>query len=842
MKPISLFAMMALALAAEASAQTPQKAAVTNSAPVTVALSPQFAKTSLPDKVTVLQTQKLGDGVYSRIVRDCRGRIYRTLLENGKEYGGAETLAGNPRYLSGDYSFYESFEAYDLGNAWAEWLPEGWTEINTPASTPTEESIANYYNNSWKGGYTGDGYWTAVTTDGEKECFIHFTYNVWNYNDEGMPDGYKFKAEPQDEWLITPEFQVKEGHNLMFLCEFDLSSIYNYSYYTYTYDRSKIDCDLEVLVSDPEGDVTDANGGTWTTLYKVSRDYAADKTDEELRANPSKMKYYDVFLPLTGYYGKNIKLAFRYLNATEETMVGNSMAVDAVTVDAAPALTSYELPEGTLMAGFTEDLYTPNQSFALVAPYARQTWEANSNSYTFNNKWEFWDHQSQALQAVAEGSDPNLKYEVVYPCSNGEAVPYPVLTASNDMTSFAFSYDNQEEGEGGNGGIYYDTNMPQIMGRDLYVGNFDYVHKHLRIPDFGPDEYLYGMPVGYDTWGDYIQVGFGNSFPATGKNFEVSKVCFTLGKYDADADAQFTMEIHEMDEANDQVDPTPVYTTTISGSSVVNNDGIYQAVFPITDTNGNSATFNYGEKKIVIFVKGYAENDKVRMFAGCDQAINNQLDRKYNNAWLMLSKDDEISYWNAVDALRNYSNTVYVSLLGKYNYIGSMEDEVVLYADIDTREVAMESDTQDAAQWKVSFGTSDVLNSLPATNDWLTVSLRPGENGRHTAVFTGAAPAQEREQNVTFHSRNASYTVKVSQTAQSGVEITGTDSMQVIVEKDRIVINGAGSGENVKVFNISGQTVALAETGIDGRATISHALPAGIYIVRVGNRAYKVIF
>ena len=98
-------------------------------------------------------------------------------------------------------TFYEGFEGH-AGEL--DWLPEGWTEINTPENKPTSMCSHNI-NNSWSGQDTGDGYWTAITTDGVKECWIHFTYN-WSYkNSEGEKvEGAK---APQDEWLITPELQ-----------------------------------------------------------------------------------------------------------------------------------------------------------------------------------------------------------------------------------------------------------------------------------------------------------------------------------------------------------------------------------------------------------------------------------------------------------------------------------------------------------------------------------------------------------------------------------------------------------------------------------------------------------
>lgn len=96
-----------------------------------------------------------------------------------------------------------------------------------PENKPTMEMCRHNINNTWNAQDTGDGYWTAITSDGVKECWIHFTYS-WSYNNDAGEKVEGSKA-PQDEWLITPEITVGEADDLFFLAEVDLGCVYDYN-------------------------------------------------------------------------------------------------------------------------------------------------------------------------------------------------------------------------------------------------------------------------------------------------------------------------------------------------------------------------------------------------------------------------------------------------------------------------------------------------------------------------------------------------------------------------------------------------------------------------------------
>lgn len=164
---------------------------------------------------TVLAQTRVAPDTYRRLVKDDYGRVFYDIVRQGRVSAAPQRITV-PMRAPQNASFFEDFESH-AGQL--DWLPEGWTEINTPENKATQEMCSHNINNTWAAQDTGDGYWTAITSDGVKECWIHFTYD-WSYkNAEG--ETVKGEAAPQDEWLITPEFTVQQGHDLFFLCEVD---------------------------------------------------------------------------------------------------------------------------------------------------------------------------------------------------------------------------------------------------------------------------------------------------------------------------------------------------------------------------------------------------------------------------------------------------------------------------------------------------------------------------------------------------------------------------------------------------------------------------------------------
>lgn len=77
---------------------------------------------------TVLAEKEVADGVKKRVVRDAKGRVFCDLVRNGKVSTDPQIIK-KPLRAPENASFFEDFESHQDE---LDWLPDGWTEINTP--------------------------------------------------------------------------------------------------------------------------------------------------------------------------------------------------------------------------------------------------------------------------------------------------------------------------------------------------------------------------------------------------------------------------------------------------------------------------------------------------------------------------------------------------------------------------------------------------------------------------------------------------------------------------------------------------------------------------------------
>lgn len=211
-------------------------------------------------------------------------------------------------------TFYEGFEDYTeaLG---LNWIPEDWTEKNTPEAIPTAEQLRHNCNNSWFV-YMSSNFYQDMTTDGLMEAFIHFGYD----GDYGIVDA------DQDEWLITPAIKLASQETLHFIHQADASEVYDFdkfSYDTYTYSTRDIICNMHVML-------TTDGGETWSSIWNFENAYTAGISDRQCY-NESGLMLRNFDVDLSAYSGRTVQLAFRYWRTKGRH--GNSMIVDGVTID-----------------------------------------------------------------------------------------------------------------------------------------------------------------------------------------------------------------------------------------------------------------------------------------------------------------------------------------------------------------------------------------------------------------------------------------------------------------------------------------------------------------------------
>lgn len=736
---------------------------------------------------TVLAQTRVAPDTYRRLVKDEHGRVFYDIVRQGRVSAAPQRITV-PMRAPQNASFFEDFESH-AGQL--DWLPEGWTEINTPENKTTQEMCSHNINNSWAAQDTGDGYWTAITSDGVKECWIHFTYS-WSYvNGEG--ETIKGEAAPQDEWLITPEITVQDGHDLFFLGELDLGAVFNFDWNEMAYDRSNVECDLEVLA-------TVDDGANWTSLWKASSDVCSKMTDDEMYDVMAELAYDNYTVDLKDFYGKTVKLAFRYTNIGG--IAGNSAAVDAVTVCAPAAEAAYGLPDGNLLVGMSDGLSVRSQSEALMPAYTDIQWTAGSNMYTSSNSWTFYDAEGDE-RGTFTGADVTISY----PYSAGKTVPWPLLTASNKAGSDTFSYDGKDANKGG---IYFGGSLPPLTfeGYDgvetLYLGNFDYQHKRMTVTNLGGEDYVYGTH-GADAWGTGItQVKFGNLFLAPPAPLVVTDVLLTLGEFDADDDAEFTLEIHRVSASGD-IDATPAVTAKVKGADI-DGFGFYPVKFVLDEPF-------VMDGMTIMFVSGFANNPKVRSFAACAQALGN--DAAHNYAYMMFDINGSLQLYSAAQALEDYSSALCLGLNGTYHFL-SLADEMDQIIDLDSetnsRQVAAIASNAPTEWWIVDGEDKLPLVAEGTAYDWLTVKPYTAEDGSHSIVFSAEPTDKNRAKTVRVANHGGQIQMRVRQSATDGIRAVETE------------INDGP----VQYFNLQGVAVPGAD------------LVPGVYIRRQGTRVSKV--
>lgn len=295
--------------------------------------------------VTVLESVVKSDRCVLQNVEDASGHIYRRHLIDGKSMGMHRSAPLRTEATSGK-TFYESFEGYD---EWMglNWIPAGWSKINTPEHAPTELNLQHNINNSWYVYYSTDGWGFTATTDGEKEAFIHFGYDA-EY------DGYGSSSAAQDEWLVTPDVLLGEEETLSFMLEAEPFSAYPIDWDNWCVaDRSHAECNMQVML-------TADNGETWTCIWDWEKDYISGLTERYIMN--SELEWNTFSVSLAAYAGRDVRIAFRYLRDAGD-FVGNSMCVDAVTVShaTAPEYEEWELlGTGSMADGWVVPALTLN--------------------------------------------------------------------------------------------------------------------------------------------------------------------------------------------------------------------------------------------------------------------------------------------------------------------------------------------------------------------------------------------------------------------------------------------------------------------------------------------------
>lgn len=810
-----------------AMAQTASHTDVANGASgvKTMNVSPRFnAMKQAIGGEKVLAHKAVGKNATLKVVQDAQGRIYKT-IDKGDGTVRLSRPSAKPRKADAtDAALSESFEGWQESYG-MDWIPEGWTEINTEANKPTAEMVAHNINNTWYCYYTGDGYWTPKTTDGEKDCFIHFTYSSSYTDDSG--NTIEVTAAPQDEWLITPTVSVKAGQNLYFSLAFDLGSAYNFDWNTMAYNRGTVENNLDVRVS------TD-DGATWTRVWDAVEDVASKLTDEELYNLMTVLEFNNYAVDLSAYAGKDIKIAFRYTNIGTGYS-GNSAVLDAVFVGAPQPEAKYDLPIGSLLGGLSESFYVTNESVTLMPAYTDVQWTDASNSYTDRVEWNFGPGNMTEEIIIKDERNPLMSYR-----HTTEGMP--TLVAYNDNGSDRFTWGET------------DTYAPYIQyggkitdsGIDFGVSNYDYQHKGVATHQFSEGHYCFGTGSDED-WGGAL-VSVANVFEKPLAPLFVNKMYMSLQVLDADEDAEFDLYVHGIDDYGYMADTLARAKAKMSD---VTKRGSYINLpfkFYTIDANGQQKDTTFVlDSPVLVEVTGFAGNSKVRSFSAMSQ--NNNHDSGMNYAYAAFNLTDKNGnvkkYWySASDILNDFNSSLLISFDAVYSFIHSDNDEITI--PMDGGSVSDEVETYyGAADWTATIDGVQYSLATPLTVDWLTITPSYSTSDSDNTTFYAPATTAEREMDVTIECRGASQTFHVKQGNAAGISTTKVATKPLVSVKGGVVtISGTANqaGSAVMLYSANGTLAAKSALNANGTTTLNaNALPSGVYLIKVGKQAIKFV-
>jgi len=327
-----------------------------------VALAEQQLQTKQLAKGIIATSVNTPSGIVNKIGLDMR--VKSTEVNSQLDLRLPQTSpATTPLKASADASLYEGFEGANLEDV--KWVPEGWSRID-------KCQVQNTSN--W---HADNGAGTFGTTP------YAGTYQM------SINNPMSFEGDNPDEWLISPVFTCKEGHNLSFQLK---------SCPAWLFDTSYMDFAAWAFTElSPLGDVKvyARVEGTedWTVIWsQVEATIAMSTLDlDDLYTNMDG-KYFQYDVDMSAYTGKNIQIAFHYVCP----LMGDNICLDEVAVDAMPTPVSYEMPQGAYFWSYS-NLFQAIASYKLkqYPVYQPLTWKSNYGDNVSFAYWEFRNPESQ---------------------------------------------------------------------------------------------------------------------------------------------------------------------------------------------------------------------------------------------------------------------------------------------------------------------------------------------------------------------------------------------------------------------------------------------------------------
>lgn len=326
------------------------------------------AKVAIADQQ--IQAKKLGKGIVAHSALTPSGVVNKISLDmrvNAKEMTSPLSLrmpqVNKPivaaHQASAEASLYEGFEDADVSDI--KWVPAGWSRIDNCQVQNTSNWFAD----------DGSGFFGTKPYAGNYQMSIN--------------NPMSFDGDNPNEWLISPVFYCKEGHNLSFHLK---------SCPAWLFDTMNMDFENWVFTAlDPLGDVVvyarEEGVEDWTKIWsQVDATIAMNTLDLTDLYDNMDGKYFQYDVDLSAYAGKSIQIAF-YYNCP---LMGDNISLDEIAVDAMATPVSYTMPEGAYFWSYSNHFEAiASYKIKQYPVYEPLTWKSN---YADNVSFAYWEFRS----------------------------------------------------------------------------------------------------------------------------------------------------------------------------------------------------------------------------------------------------------------------------------------------------------------------------------------------------------------------------------------------------------------------------------------------------------------
>lgn len=745
-------------------------------------------------------------------------------------------------YTNNQNSFLEGFEGRDpdgygfIANAW---LPSGWSQFSRAGNRHMKSD---------------DGFWdlTWLTLSNESVGHLPAEFQTASYEGDSfayiMPDvmwGSKppypdldldeASLHPQDEWLVSPTLTPVDEEWLYFQLQYRPGwCLYNRD----TNDFSGETNLLEVYVTEGDG-TTDSD---WKLLWSLKDRIHERYTDEQLRADLSTLDgsdYEEIFVNVKDYVEKNVKFGFRFYGVG-----GKGMALDNIAIGVPYPKPHYEIPSGFLkQQSLTPEMKEITGTPQLLIPYSTEALWKNTSKDILSQEWSY---------DSADGTRLNTEnFDLTTPAYEyGKTYTAPELKGIFESRSSVYTtpYCSMQAG-----GRLHGTGQNGYEG-EMGVATYDYLDPEGSLVQSSSHIAFHnGMHEAWETilgrLPNTIEIhGIGCVYAATPVAYGFDYVdVFAQIPTEAgllDPETRIELNVYRLPENEYEDKATLIGHSMLTGAEINALPDLEPGYF-------------YKNLRFRLDVPAVADGNLLVMLApdnivGDDIIVFPYMKSNDSNVW-----GTSVVYMYVYESEEN--GGTYDTFYNLNNFQLSKGHFAGLTMTLGAAYSHMELPTYDGKVIDLPYtgGTyeMDIRSSMAPENwgvttngataaDWISLSAKADEIDPElyhvTFEFKTNMSGDERRVEATLRQAGAQATFKVKQAGNpaSISEISSPEGMNVEVTANAIVIDNA-YGE-VGLYGISG--VRIASAYANGKVEISRRhLPKGVYVVRAGKSAFKVV-